>query len=195
MLAPKALCHFSEKSFTLILWVAKGFSSKWCFFEKDLKTTSLNRMSPSGSKQGWREWHPTDWEPIRGGAKARGYNKECSFVLSFLSSHSLWGPRRCEGGHSRELNRDLRFPFFPPLHLSVRVHNGGSWQGVGVQKALHLNQVLKLGEERGEGERRFQENHVNQGLHVGKLKRRARWDEGKIAGHRLWENFEWQIWI
>lgn len=62
-------------------------------FKKGLKTTGLNRMSPSGSKQqSWKEWHPISWGHLWAEAKAMGSNKQCSFASSFLSSY-LFGAR------------------------------------------------------------------------------------------------------
>lgn len=62
-----------------------------------------------------------------------------------------------------------------------------------MEKALHLNQVLKTGwggGERGEkkGYCRLRENHMNQGLQVGKLRWSVGWDLGKDSWCQIAEN-------
>lgn len=51
---------------------------------------------------------PSVWAHIRAEAKATGSNTECSVASHFLSSHSLWGPWRCDCGHNKELDKELR---------------------------------------------------------------------------------------
>lgn len=70
------------------------------------------------------------------------------------------------------------------------MQRGGNRKGVGVQKALHLNQVLKTGkkEARRKDIIRLRENHMNQSLQVGKLRPSVRWDLGKESWCQIAEN-------